>query len=401
MNYVCKKCKSEFSLERDAADIFCPYCSYLAKSDDRNTFYEQVKVIKPIMTKKDFVISQLEKMAKLEETPKNVFDNLDYKVKEVYLFYAVRKAKYACSYEATVEYKEKETFTSSRETVSKDENGNRVKTRKPFEDTRTVTRNKIVNDFIKFEDSIVMNYKGASDKDLEIISNYKNTFEIDNEVEIPMPVIRTFLNLKKENEEQFNGRCNDRLNDVVKEKIIDRHNSYDKCMNIKLDNKEVELGEYDIYCVSKYVWEYKCDNVKYTLENLSCLKHVFGEYPRDTKFQELVCEKKEEINNESQKLIDSIYATLGVGLLIVAVILYFVITDKETTTDKKTEFIILILVIYALFAIPIGIIGSIKNKRILRKKEKVEAKLKEEKQERKNILCEKQIQKVKDDDFKL
>jgi DNA-directed RNA polymerase subunit RPC12/RpoP/multisubunit Na+/H+ antiporter MnhG subunit len=401
MIFKCRKCKSEFSLERDAAEIYCPYCGYLEKSEDRNTFYEQVKVVKPIITKKEFIVSQLEKMARLEETPKNVFDNLDYNVKEVYLFYAVRKAKYACSYEATVDFKEKESFTSSQETISKDKDGNRVKTTKPFIDTRTVTRSKIINDFIKFEDSIVMNYKGASKRDLDIISNYKNTFEIDNDVEVPLSVIKNFLNYKKENEHQFDERCKDRLDTVVKEKIIDRHNSYDKCMNIKLDNKEVELGEYDIYCVLKYIWEYNCSSVKYTLENLSCLKHVYGEYPQDIKFHELVDSKKEEIDNEAKKVLDSIYATLGVGFLILAIILYFLITAKDTTTDEKTMFSVFVIVVYLVFAIPIAIIGSFKNKRILKKKEKVETQLKEEKQERKEILCNKQIQKVTDENFKL
>ena len=401
MNYVCKKCKNEFSLEKDAPDIYCPYCSYLAKSDDRNKFYEQVKVIRPIISKKEFVISQLEKMARIEDTPKNVFDNLDFNVKELYMFYAVRKVKYACSYEATIEFKEKETFTSTQETISKDEKGNRVKITKPFEDSRTVTKNKIVNDFIKFDDSIVINYKGVSEKDIDIISNYKNTFEIDNEVEIPMAVIRIFLNYKKENEKQFDERCNTRLDNIAKEKIIDIHNSYDRCLNIKLDNKEIELGEYDIYCITKYVWEYKYENSKYVLQNLSCLKHTFGEYPKDMKFEELIAAKKEEIDNESKKLLDSIYLTLGFGLIILGVIAYFISTSSDTETNFKIEIIVILAVFFAIIALPIGIIGSIKNKNILKKKEKVEKQLKEEKQERKNIMCMKQVQKIKDDEYKL
>ena len=401
MNYVCKKCKSEFSLEKDAADIYCPYCSYLAKSDDRNKFYEQVKVIKPILTKKEFVISQLEKMAKLEDTPKDVFDNLDYNVQELYMFYAVRKAKYVSSYEATVQFMEKETFTYDSVSISKDENGNKIKTTKPVEDTRTVKKDKIVSDFLKFDDSIVINYKGVEDKDLDIISNYKNTFVIDNEVEVPMKVVRTFLNYRKENETQFDERCKSRLDVLAKEKIIDRYGNYDRCMNIELSNKEIELGEYDIYCVTKYVWEYKYDNSTYKLQNLSCLKHTFGEYPKDLKITDLINEKKEEIDNESKKLLDSIYATVGVMVLILGIIIYFVSTSKDNDFKSKTFIIVFLVCFFAIFAIPICIVGYFKNKKILKKKEAVEKKLKDEKQEKKDIMCIKQTQKIKNDEFKL
>ena len=239
MKYKCRKCNSEFELEKDADDIYCPYCGYLAKSEERNTFYRTVKVIKPIISKKDFVISQLEKMSRLEETPKDVFDNLDYNVKELFLFYAVRKAEFNSSYEATVEFKEKETFTSTHEYVSRDKDGNKVTITKPFEDTRTVTKKKIVNDVVSFDDSFIINFKGASEKDLEIISNYKNSFEIDNDVEIPMKNIRSFLKFKEENEKLFDERCEEKLESIAKGKIIDKHNNYDYCAKIELKGKEV------------------------------------------------------------------------------------------------------------------------------------------------------------------
>ena len=86
MKYSCIKCKSEFELEKDAPDIFCPYCGYLAKSDDRNAFYEKIHIIKPVETKREFVISQLEKMAKIDDTPKDIFDNINFNVKEKYIF---------------------------------------------------------------------------------------------------------------------------------------------------------------------------------------------------------------------------------------------------------------------------------------------------------------------------
>ena len=401
MKYSCKKCKSEFTLEKDAADIYCPYCGYLAKSDDRNTFYNEIKVIKPIVTKKEFVISQLEKMARIDETPKDVFDNLGYNVKEEYLFYAIRKVKSSSTYEASVEFKSKETYSDIKETVSRDKDGNKVTTKEPYEAEKTVVKTKIISDFVKLEDSIVVNYKGANKKDLDLITSFRNNFEIDNNVEIPMSIIRSFLDYKKANEKGFEDKCNERVVEILNDKILEANESYEKCNNIVLKDKVVEFGDYDIYCVIKYSWEYKYNNKEYTLQELSWLKHIIGEYPNDTKINSLIEEKKEEIKDRYNKISDGLYAIIGVGIIIAGILIYFIAKSEDYTTNKKGELItILVVVFLAIFGI-LALINYILKRNSKSQQKKIEIQLKEEKQEKKNIMCKKHCQKIKDDEYKL
>ena len=119
------------------------------------------------------------------------------------------------------------------------------------------------------------------------------------------------------------------------------------------------------------------------------------------KFDELLRSKIEEIDNESKKVLDSVYATLGFGLIILIVLLGFIITGKDITDDDKKMFSIFFVVLYVAVFILCSVAGSIKSKKILKKKDKVEKQLKDEKKEKKDIMFMKQVQKVKDDNFKL
>lgn len=400
MNYTCKKCNSEFELERDAADIFCPYCGYLAKSDDRNTFYERIHIIKPIMSKKEFLISQIEKMAKLEETPKDVFDNLIFDVKEKYIFYAEKDFSAKTSYDAKVKYNKQETITKYIEKTSTDKDGVKVTVKEPVEEKRIVEDTKVISDIFNYSDSIIVNFKGCTDKDLELIQNYKNEFEEDNSVEIPITNIRNVLNVYDELVSKAETKYDIALNNLLCSKIKEKNGD---CTNIDLKINECEVGDYKIFCVVKYTWDYKYNNSDFNLSTLSSLKHVYGDYPADRVFETMVKEEQEEIGKRYNKNIDGTYCISGIIITIfIALIAIFAGTDLFSSNNsvKATGAIIS----GACLAITFGVcalITHILKKKSASKQEKVRKQRAKEKVERKEILCNKIKQDIKDDKYKL
>lgn len=398
MNYTCKKCNSEFTLERDAADIFCPYCGYLAKSDDRNTFYEKVHVIKPIISKKEFLISQIEKMARLSETPKDVFDNLIFDVKEKYIFYAEKKFSVKATYDAKVKYKREETISNYTEKTSTNKDGVKVTIKEPGEETRIVEDIKVISDIFNYSDNVIVNFKGATDKDLELIQNYNNEFEEDNSVEIPITNIRNVLNVFDELVSKANDKYDKALKELLCAKIKEKNGD---CTDIDLTINECEYGDYKIYCIIKYTWDYKYNNTEYNLSTLASLKHVYGDYPADKVFEPMIKEEQNDIEKSYKKTIDGVYSIAGV-LFIVCIILGCIIGfSKEISSDDKTKSIVCITII---FLIVLGIsilIETALKKKCVSKKEKTRKQRAKEKEEKKNIMCNKIKQDIKDDKYKI
>lgn len=401
MKYLCKKCNSEFELEREAADIFCPYCGYLAKSDDRNTFYNRIHMIKPKITKKEFIISQLEKMARIDKTPKDVFDNLNFDVREVYIFYAERNYSAKASYDATVKYKKEEKYTKYVEKTSTDKNGVKTTIKEPFEEVRMVLETKVVTDFINCNDSLIVNFSGTSDKDLELIKNYKNDFEEDNSIEVPIKNIRNVLGSFEDNLAKANNRFETALKESLLKKINEKNANYESCSSIDLMIDEKEYDEIKIYCVTKYVWDYRHNNSEYTLSNLSPIKDVYGDYPADTVIDGLIKEAQDEVDKRYTSTENGIYSICGVLLFIFAGLIWFVATRNEYETGQKTE---VIAVIAFLMIVDIGfsaLLCSGLKKKCNNKKEKIKNKKHQEKVDRKNIMCERLIQNIKDDKYNM
>lgn len=395
MNYTCKKCNSEFELERDAADIFCPYCGYLAKSDDRNTFYERIHIIKPIMSKKEFLISQIEKMAKLEETPKDVFDNLIFDVKEKYIFYAEKDFSAKTTYDAKVKYKKEETITKYIEKTSTDKDGVKVTVKEPVEEKRMVEDTKVISDIFNYKDSIIVNFKGCTDKDLELIQNYKNEFEEDSSIEIPITNIRNVLNVYDELVEKAEAKYEKALNDLLCTKIKEKNGD---CTNIDLKINECEYGEYKIYCVIKYTWDYKYDNTEYNLSTLASLKHVYGEYPADKVFEPMVIEEQNEIDKTFNSSITGVYCVSIIAAIVVVVL----VVMYEQNADKFDLGVLgLGLGCIGIIICLCALIVFLSKKKCKSRKEKVRKQRTKEKVERKETLCNKIKQDIKDDKYKL
>ena len=401
MKYSCIKCNSEFELEREAADIFCPYCGYLAKSDDRNTFYEKIHMIKPIMTKKEFIISQLEKMARIQETPKDVFDNLNFDVKEVYIFYVERKYNVKASYDASVKYKKEEKYTKYIEKTSTDKSGVKVTIKEPVEEVRVVSDTKVISDFINCSDSIIVNFKGSEDKDIELIRNYKNSLEEDNSIEVPIKNIRNVLNAYDDCLSKANDRYDAELDRAIEEKIKEKNANYDGCSNIDFKIDEKELGEIKVYCISKYIWEYKHNNNDYTLSILSPIKKVYGDYPADKTFESTVSAALDEIDKRYTTTINGTWSIASLVLLVLIGFIVFVASSKEIETNNKTSTIIILSVLSFIDLGIAALIGYILKKNCNKKKESTRKKKLDEKADRKNIMCDRLIQNIKDDKYNI
>ena len=398
MEYSCKKCGSEFKLEREAADIFCPYCGYLAKSDDRNTFYERIHVIKPVISKKEFLISQIEKMAKLEVTPKDVFDNLIFDVKEKYIFYAERSFNAKTTYDAKVKYMKEETVTKYIEKTSTDKDGVKVTIKEPVEETRAVEDTKVISDIFNYNDSIIVNFKGATDKDIELIQNYKNEFEEDNSIEIPITNIRNVLKAYDELVSKANDKFDKALSDLLCSKIKEKNND---CSNIDLKINECEYGEFKIYCVIKYTWDYKYDNTDYNLSTLAALKHVYGEYPADKKFGPNLEEEQNEIDERYKKKIEGSYCISGVIIVVCIILACIIGTATDIEKNTKTIFIIVLSAIAIITFGVSALIEKIFKRKCNNKKDKLRKQRTQEKIDKKNIMCNKIRQDIKDDKYKL
>jgi len=397
MNYTCKKCNSEFELERDAADIFCPYCGYLAKSEDRNTFYERIHIIKPVISKKEFLISQIEKMARLSETPKDVFDNLIFDVKEKYIFYAEKEFSAKTTYDAKVKYKKEEKIIKNIEKTSIDKDGVKVTIKEPVEETRIVEDTKVISDIFNYSDSVIVNFKGATEKDLELIQNYNNEFEEDNSVEIPITNIRNVLKSYDELISKADDKYDKALKDLLCAKIKEKNGN---CTDVDLKINECEYGDYKIYCVIKYTWDYKYNNAEYNLSTLAALKHVYGDYPADNVFEPMVKEEQIEIEKRYNSTIKGIYSIIGF-VSVICIALCFIIGLEIIKINAKTVWIVGIIV-FALIVCGIGaLLAYIFKKKCSSKKEKIRKQRTKEKEEKKNIMCNKIIRDIKDDKYKL
>jgi len=398
MNYTCKKCNSEFELERDAADIFCPYCGYLAKSEDRNTFYERIHIIKPVISKKEFLISQIEKMARLSETPKDVFDNLIFDVKEKYIFYAEKEFSAKTTYDAKVKYKKEEKIIKNIEKTSIDKDGVKVTIKEPVEETRIVEDTKVISDIFNYSDSVIVNFKGATEKDLELIQNYNNEFEEDNSIEIPITNIRNVLKSYDELISKADDKYDKALKDLLCAKIKEKNGD---CTDIDLKINECEYGDYKVYCVIKYTWDYKYNNTEYNLSTLASLKHVYGDYPADNVFEPMVKEEQDEIDKVFSKSILGIYLVSILASIVVAVLV--IMFEMEYNSENKINLgaIGLGLAFIAIIISLCALLVFLSKKKCSSKKEKIRKQRTKEKEEKKNIMCNKIIRDIKDDKYKL
>ncbi len=398
MNYTCKKCNSEFELERDAADIFCPYCGYLAKSEDRNTFYERIHIIKPVISKKEFLISQIEKMARLSETPKDVFDNLIFDVKEKYIFYAEKEFSAKTTYDAKVKYKKEEKIIKNIEKTSIDKDGVKVTIKEPVEETRIVEDTKVISDIFNYSDSVIVNFKGATEKDLELIQNYNNEFEEDNSIEIPITNIRNVLKSYDELISKADDKYDKALKDLLCAKIKEKNGD---CTDVDLKINECEYGDYKVYCVIKYTWDYKYNNTEYNLSTLASLKHVYGDYPADNVFEPMVKEEQDEIDKVFSKSILGIYLVSIIASIVVAVLV--IMFEMEYNSENKINLgaIGLGLAFIAIIISLCALLVFLSKKKCSSKKEKIRKQRTKEKEEKKNIMCNKIIRDIKDDKYKL
>ena len=188
------------------------------------------------------------------------------------------------------------------------------------------------------------------------------------------------------------------LNNLLCAKIKEKNGD---CSNIDLKINECEYGEYKIYCVIKYTWDYKYDNTDYNLSTLASLKHVYGDYPADKKFGPMLEEEYNEIENRYKKKTDGVYCVAGV-LEIVSIILAILIgVSKDIVQNDKNRYLVFIGIFFLVVVGITALIETALKKKCFNKKEKIEKQRTQEKIDRKNIMCNKIKQDIKDDKYKL